>query len=432
MRTRHFTLAALAMFWSVAAAADIIGPLPFTLSNNTLADATQVQANFNQIVNQTNTNAATAGLNSNITAITGLTTPLNYTLGGSSAYIGGTSTGSANAQVVATPVPSGFSLVAGKRITFTAGFTNTATLQINIAGTGLRDVYRTTSTGPTATTGGEVGIGNLVELFYDGTRFQLLNSAAPAVPTGTVAPYTGFTPPSGWIFANGQALSRTTYNVLFATVSFSTSAVTTLGSKIVTGISSTTNLAPGMPVGGNNVTCGDTIATVDSATQVTLTTNNASASGSTTLVFAPYGVGNCTTTFNAPDLRGRSPFGSDTMAASAASRLTLAGSSVNGATIGATGGLQNTTLLQANLPNVTLTTTIAAGQGSHTHALANAGVIISATVTAGQAAPGANYGATSIAAATLPAMTGTTPTGGSGTAAVTIPPLQIFNYIVKT
>src|SRR6516164_6675368 len=90
--------------------AQIIGTLPYTLTNGQVADANQVMANFNTIVNSTNANAATAGVNNNITALTGLTTPLNYTVGGTSLYLGGTSSTSGNAYTLASPTPTGFSL----------------------------------------------------------------------------------------------------------------------------------------------------------------------------------------------------------------------------------------------------------------------------------------------------------------------------------
>lgn len=55
---------------------------PFTLQNGTTADATQVMANFLQIQTDVNTNAAHNGANSDITSITGLTTPLALNQGG--------------------------------------------------------------------------------------------------------------------------------------------------------------------------------------------------------------------------------------------------------------------------------------------------------------------------------------------------------------
>lgn len=55
---------------------------PNILQNGAAADATQVMSNFYQIQNDVNANAATNGANSNITSLTGLTTPLGLAYGG--------------------------------------------------------------------------------------------------------------------------------------------------------------------------------------------------------------------------------------------------------------------------------------------------------------------------------------------------------------
>jgi hypothetical protein len=97
----------------------------------------------------------------------------------------------------------------------------------------------------------------------------------------------------------------------------------------------------------------------------------------------------------------------------------------------ASGGAETITLAQANLPNVTLTTSIAARQGSHTHTTAQNGFSASR-----QTSPGGNdfcgHGAAiTIAAATLPAVTGTTPLGGTGTALKIMRPSIICNYFLR-
>jgi len=51
-----------------------------------------------------------------------------------------------------------------------------------------------------------------------------------------------------------------------------------------------------------------------------------------------YGSGDGTTTFNKPDLRGRTAFGKDDMGGTAADRVTSAVSGIDGATLGAAGG----------------------------------------------------------------------------------------------
>lgn len=83
---------------------------------------------------------------------------------------GGTSTGSANGQIVSAP---GFSQTNGQTVAFIAGFTNTGPLTIN-AGFGPLPVYQANSSGPTLLVGGEVVTGNIVTVVYS----SVLNSGA--------------------------------------------------------------------------------------------------------------------------------------------------------------------------------------------------------------------------------------------------------------
>lgn len=72
------------------------------------------------------------------------------------------------------------------------------------------------------------------------------------------------------------------------------------------------------------------------------------------LIGTTYGSGDGTTTFNLPDKTGRV----SAMKETSSTRLTTAGSGIDGATIGAANGLtQNVTMAQANIPNTTLAVT---------------------------------------------------------------------------
>lgn len=67
------------------------------------------------------------------------------------------------------------------------------------------------------------------------------------------------------------------------------------------------------------------------------------------LVSTTYGVGDASTTFNVPDLRGRTVFSPDS---GGSGRITVAGGNFDGTVVGGTGGAQNCTLTQAQLPAV--------------------------------------------------------------------------------
>lgn len=70
-----------------------------------------------------------------------------------------------------------------------------------------------------------------------------------------------------------------------------------------------------------------------------------------------YGAGDGSTTFNLPDLRGRTIAGVDNMGGSAASRLTSGVSGINATTLGAAGGVEGVTLTAAQ-----------SGTPAHSHA----------------------------------------------------------------
>jgi hypothetical protein len=208
---RRIAIAAWLWLVAVPAWAGVPCTLPFNLQNGTTADATQVMANYNALVNCL-TLAAAAGVNSDITALTGLTTPLPPTEGGTSFYIGGTSSGSANAQVISSVTPT-FTLQAGSKVSFTAGFSNSGPLQINVASTGLLNVYRHSQFGATLTVGGEVVAGQRVVLEYDGAQWQCISCAVARV--GEEVTFTGASVPAGYQIEDGSCISQSTYADLF-------------------------------------------------------------------------------------------------------------------------------------------------------------------------------------------------------------------------
>ena len=218
---KRFLFGVLFSLWTSLAAAGVNCTMPFTFVPGTLADANQVNANFAAAV-ACFLNAAGAGNNNDITALLALTTPLSTAQGGSSIYIGGTSTGSANAQVIAAPSPTGFALTRGLSILFTAGFTNTGATQINVNGTGLVNLFRQSPSGPQALTGGEVVLNDLTWAIYDGVQFQLVNSGAQYGGFGPLTSLSSAAPDLGTIASHNITFTGNT-----TITSFGSSASTT-------------------------------------------------------------------------------------------------------------------------------------------------------------------------------------------------------------
>jgi len=127
-----------------------------------------------------------------------------------------------------------------------------------------------------------------------------------------------------------------------------------------------------------------------------------------TAIGVAFGAGDGSTTFNLPDMRGRVPGGKDDMGGTAASRLTTAGSGVDGATLGAAGGSQTHTLTSAQIP-------------AHTHSIVALG---SRNTTAG--------GSETIADSSGGVTMNTNANTGGGSAHPITQPTLVLNHIIKT
>jgi len=261
--------------------------------------------------------------------------------------------------------------------------------------------------------------------FFDGIR-------------GVPFPYFGLVAPSGFLLCDGSAVSRTTYAVLFKVMSLSMTGNTTNASAVIGGIASTTNVAVGMPLSGPGIPAGATVSSFVANTSITMSANATATATGVTVVIAPYGVGDGSTTFNIPDCRGRAFSGRDDMGGTAASRLTNSGTGINGTTLGAAGGVETHTLTSTQIP--AHSHPVFLNDPGHTHAV-NAGS------TNGSAMPGGSQ----ITGTTLAGITSSTTgisvrdtAGGGGTANQTainagggsahpnVQPTMIVNYIVKT
>lgn len=180
----------LALLLPSPALAGVSCSVPFNLQNGTTADASQVMANYNAILSCL-ASAAAAGANNDITSLTGITTPIIPSEGGTPVFYGGTSTGSGNAQVLAVTVPNSFALTNGFTIVFTAGFTNTGATQFNINSTGLKNVLKVTPGGLAALGSGDIVAGQIVLATYDGTQFEINSTTTLLSRTVTGQSFSG-------------------------------------------------------------------------------------------------------------------------------------------------------------------------------------------------------------------------------------------------
>ena len=105
--------------------------------------------------------------------------------------VGGTSTGSANAQVVAA---AGFTLAPGNSTTFTAGFTNTGAATINVESTGVQPLRKKSFGSVVALTGSEVTLSRSYQAVWDGIEF-ILNANSALLPSNNT-PSTTFQLPN--------------------------------------------------------------------------------------------------------------------------------------------------------------------------------------------------------------------------------------------
>lgn len=102
-----------------------------------------------------------------------------------------TTTGSANAYALVYPntvYPA--ALVQGDTYSFIASFANTGATTLNVNALGAVVVKKPGTSGPTALTGGEIQIGQVVKVGYDGTSFHLMTplpSTSSNIPLSALA-----------------------------------------------------------------------------------------------------------------------------------------------------------------------------------------------------------------------------------------------------
>lgn len=163
-------------------------------------------------------------------------------------------TGAADAYVI-TPIPAIAAYATGQIFSFKAANTNTGNSTLNVSGKGVKTIKK--GDGSKNLFAADIVAGQVVVVEYDGTNFQMISGVNPTnlTPAGFIQMYGGSTAPSGWLFCDGSAVSRTTYADLFAIVS------TTFGAGDTTTTFNVPDMRGRAPVGVGTGTGGGTSGT---------------------------------------------------------------------------------------------------------------------------------------------------------------------------
>lgn len=270
------------------------------------------------------------------------------------------------------------------------------------------------------------------------------------VPACSTEIFVGFTPPTGWVFANGQALSRTGAAAnLFACSTIQTTGNTHTSTSI-DALGSTTNMQVGMPICGPGVPLNTTIASIVNSSSITISNAATASSNGVPLVVAPYGCGDGSTTFNVIDLRGSTPFGLDSMGGIAANRLgnnTSSGGFAGTNFLGQKGGAQAHTQLVAEMASHSHSVSVTSESISPVSnddlghgALSGwtwpsiqfiSGISATGTVTPSQNGTGCFTGITNVYCWPFLSISASAASNGSSVPANITPPGTTVNYIVK-
>jgi microcystin-dependent protein len=194
-----------------------------------------------------------------------------------------------------------------------------------------------------------------------GITVKALTDLEPYInPTGSINAYAGRTAPTNWLICDGAAVSRSTYATLFAAIvpNLGTITMTIAAPAVVshtahgfqTGDTLYFTTTGALPTGitantiyyvvyidANSYSLATSLANSLVPTKITTT---GSQSGTHTAFACPYGLGDGSTTFNTPDLKGRVPAGNNSMGTGGVSRLTLSATGGSAGNLGAAGGEQ--------------------------------------------------------------------------------------------
>lgn len=245
------------------------------------------------------------------------------------------------------------------------------------------------------------------------------------ITVGTVLPWAGIAlPAANYKYADGAAISRTTYPIYFTAVTQTYNTTCSSGSPTLSGLSETLRVPIGAAVEGACIAPGTTVLSKTS-TSLTLS-NNATASISATIRVFPWGNGDGSTTINLPNFMGRTLFGRNNMdGAAGTTNITSTYYGANPNALGAktaNPAAQSHALTQAELPNVNFVTTVTTTTNDVVRATTG---FVTVPSSAGP------YSAIDGTARQTITSSGTAASGGSATAFSVINPGITVDYVVK-
>lgn len=310
--------------------------------------------------------------------------------------------------VTVTNFPAAYAI--GQRVVFQANTLNTGPATLNVNGLGAITIKKDYNQD---LADGDIYANEIVDVTYDGTNFQISARRQQGSPTGMIAPFAGTSAPSGWLICDGSTVSRASYPGLFAVLNptlatftvtiASPGLVTQTAHGLATGdsiyITTTGALPTGLAINTrywvirNDANSYWLATTQANALLGTKINTSGSQSGTHTAKGSAYGIGDGSTTFTLPSIKGNVVVGKDQ------SQTEFAG-------LGQTGGAKTHTLVTGEMP-----------AHSHDSTVNSSGVVGTSGVQYNNNGAGG--------------MLQTSTVGGGG-AHNNIQPYVTLNYIIKT
>lgn len=121
----------------------------------------------------------------------------------------------------------------------------------------------------------------------DGNGSGSWNNIGTSSFTGMIADFAWPVVQEGWLECDGSDINITTYSALYSAMTIQMNGTRTSGNATITSLSSTSNMRVGYYVFGVGISTGTTIISIDSGSQITLSTN-ATSSGIANVVVSPW------------------------------------------------------------------------------------------------------------------------------------------------